>query len=351
MPRRNAPSPPSKGARPPRRSKKHLGEHRRLPERKPARVGDLRGRSRCGRSSRETSGGPPTHARTRRPVGTSTYEAEGTVRLDEERTRPSPTDEQTAEPNRPRGLDTRASRLVRRRSNARVVTASVRHETLRGGAEGLHARGEHQASEEPAVSKRFPRRIARGVRSRSGCTKAAEDTRRPRPSSVDTPTRGVPGRPSPGSRRRRRPRLWGPAAEPSGDGRRRGGQRLGVGRGSSSLPGGAGGGGDQAASDGPRTSAVRPTLRRGWRWCGGPEARCSMRGARDGLRRSREASRRHWRHVARPPVSRREGAEPGRRDGPSTAKACASANGGERGGRGRGRRERDRSRYDATSSV
>ena len=63
-----------------------------------------------------------------------------------------------------------------------------------------------------------------------------------------------------------------------------------------------------------------------------PDARGGMTSRRrDGRGRRRGT----WRGPSTA-VSRREGAEPGRRDGHGAAKACASANGGERGGRGRG---------------
>ena len=63
-------------------------------------------------------------------------------------------------------------------------------------------------------------------------------------------------------------------------------------------------------------------------------------GARWGMASRRRDGRGRRRGTGRGPstaVSRREGAEPGRRDGHGAARACASATGGERGGRGRGR--------------
>ena len=140
MPRRNAPSPPSKGARRPRCSKKHLSGNI-----SGFQSGNLDARGVTGESKKFEPRNVwrlPTHARTRRPVGTSTYDTEGTVRLDEEEDTSVAHGRADSAFANALEASTLGRRVVRaRRSNAGVQTASVRHETLRGGAEGLCARG------------------------------------------------------------------------------------------------------------------------------------------------------------------------------------------------------------------
>ena len=181
MPRRNAPSPPSKGARRPRCSKKHLSGNI-----SGFQSGNLDARGVTGESKKFEPRNVwrlPTHARTRRPVGTSTYDTEGTVRLDEEEDTSvahGRADSAFANRSRPRHSGVASSaRDDRTRASRPPLCVTRRCAVAPKGS----ARAAGIASA-PAVSKRFSAAYRARSSVASGCTKAMKSRiSRPRPSA------------------------------------------------------------------------------------------------------------------------------------------------------------------------